>query len=419
MKSYVAKAFGRLGPHKSDQTPNQADFNMGSYLHLTNPISLCKSPKYYALSIPKRVHDLNSSIRSFTRKRMSGPLITAPAVQPAPGSDGDILSPSALADPSITHPSVGEGPLHSLPDAILIRIFQNFEYEQLPTLLAINKKYRKLLLDNYHLILSYPAVITSKLEYCLLTLTFPKSWADSRAMQFYTALQRVVMHQDCFRVTADLLAAEYIRFWKLLTLNNPRLRDMSRHISQAVDKERIRDEILARLLKEAWQRGVKSHSAVKYMTQLTPTGYERIVFGGTPEPECDGETESGKETLVYLVGTRLPAECDGAPSEGLNAPASQPDILQQAVTFAVKQTIREEISYSFPGVKLEKLHPVQILALSRIKVAPWSWEQEEQKDRMRTIYSRSMKATKQLEQYRNEWEIMKDTVAATLESEIL
>ncbi|KAJ6260812.1 hypothetical protein Dda_5043 [Drechslerella dactyloides] len=397
---------------KSHNVVHSAIFDMGNYLNLTNKITIC-TPSKLARDIKRRLRNLGSSIGRLTTKLVTARLPTASASPPLKTGDAPLIA--APDGPCVDHPPAGTTPIASLSDVLLIRIFQQLGYEQLRVLLSVNRRCRKLLLDNYHLILSYPAIITSRYEYCLLTPVFPESWDDKRSAQFYTALHRVAKHENCFRLAADMLTDGYIRSWGILAMKNPRLRDMFKHITQVRGWEGVREEILARLLNEAWRRGVRNDDAIKYMEQLVPLDCKQIAFMEISERD----ENKRKGTASPFIKSRDTVEYDDATSSDTDAPPPPPDVLQEAIAYAIDRILREEISYNFPSVRLERLHPVQILELMRVKVAPWSWKQEDQADQMRRVFVGSVKAAEQLEMYREEWETMKESVAATLGTQIL
>ncbi|KAF3906767.1 hypothetical protein AA313_de0205402 [Arthrobotrys entomopaga] len=321
---------------------------------------------------------------------------------------------SAAFDPAFVkaHMLRYSGPVKKLPRRLLVKIFQQVPLEDLTVLLSVNKLFRSTLLDNYRLILFYPHIITTRYELCPLTFTFPIDWADSLSASFYNALHRVLMYEDCFHITAEVLADGYIKFWKNAAERNPRLKASLSELLDCMDWEDLKDDILARLVRSVWKRRVlKVEEAINFTLSLAPEGYLHVALGG-----CDNlksKWANGMPDIAISESSRTSLSDDS--NEGL---FQDPDVniepilmgknlLRQAIKYSIHHNIREELSYSYPSLKLERLHPVQILEFMRIRIPTWSWRQEDQVEKLRKQFMDSPAAVDEMEKCREEWEIMR------------
>ncbi|EWC48023.1 hypothetical protein DRE_02602 [Drechslerella stenobrocha 248] len=416
IKSYFSKFLDgfKAGQLNDAKRERPAGFDMGSHLHLTNPISFCGSPQL-AIGIKGRIQTLHTSIHRLKvklTKNLSTRRLPAPALPERKAALGQQHETNRL------FLATGRAPLNALPDALLVHIFQQMEYSQLPKLLCLNKRCRKVLLNNYHLIMSYPMVITSRYEHCLLALDFPTSWADNQSTYFYTALHRVIMHQDCFLVVADILTDEFFGFWEVSAARNPMLKRIYNDMTKGAGWEAVRNEMLARLVNQAWKRGVKNERAVKYLEWLVPVGYEWIATAGQ-RADKDKEIDISVYVSNSSAGGDNNDNLQKRRSEDSTMVSRDVDILRQAVHYALDPIVREDISYSFPTVRLEALHPTQILELMKIEVAPWSWRHEDQVEEIKKVHMGSFKAAEQLDSYREGWERMREAIDLVLKVENL
>ncbi|KAF3932453.1 hypothetical protein ABW19_dt0202611 [Dactylella cylindrospora] len=331
-----------------------------------------------------------------------------------------------VTDCSTTAPKVAA--IDSLPSALILKIFQNLPSENLPTLLGVNVRFRKLVLNNYHLLLSYPTTITSKYEFCPLSLIFPWHF-DSQVSQFYNALYRVCIYRDCFLVAAEELTNAYFGFWK--SLQSPNLRRYYREHILMVGQEAVRDEILARLIGLVWRRAPIEEHVLDYTGWLVPDIYSDLyeeavrrysigVQSGGLEGMSDRD-DTSSSSGSYSRATMFEDENDDlfediSARQSDHMSACETNLLIQSLRFAIHPSIREEISYSFPRTSLEALHPVQMLALMRVKTPPWGWGQEDQVEELKKMYGESAGALEQMEKYREEWERMREEVNSIMKA---
>ncbi|KAK6526562.1 hypothetical protein TWF694_005144 [Orbilia ellipsospora] len=403
VKKYLSKIFKQKskippslpGPEASQrhQGADRTDFDMGQHLRLKASKATDTTPRLTS-SIKRQIKSIGSVLRNFIQ-----------FVRPHP-------PPSSVA---FNTPRLKKflnrfsGPINRLPTPLLIKIFQQVPPEDLTSLLSVNRKCRSTLLDNYHVILSYPHVITTKYEMCPLRFTFPIDWTDHLSAQFYNILHRVVMYEDCFQITAEVLADGYIKFWKAAAERNPRLKANLGDLIDCMDWEDLKDDILARLVRNVWKRRVlTADEAVKFTLSLAPLGYLHVALGG-----CDNIKGKWATGIPHAAIGSSRASLSDDSNESLDLESNiEPilmgkNLLRQAIKYTIHPNIREELSYSYPSVKLERLHPVQILEFMRIKTPSWNWRQEDRVEKLRKQFVGSPAALEEMEKCRDGWEIMR------------
>ncbi|KAK6517570.1 hypothetical protein TWF281_004220 [Arthrobotrys megalospora] len=385
-------------------------FDMGHYLHLTSPMKLSIPPDFTS-DVKTQLKALKSEFTPCLDKLKA---LYARFSRSKFSDHTANQTPAADATPVIT---VGaKPPITKLPTSILLKTMQYLPITTLPSLLCVNKTFRTLILENYHLILNYPRTIASKYEFLPLTLLFPDWWTlqnnqTSRLSQFFNAWWRVRIYEDCYIVLAEVLADEYVGYWRSAAGRNPRLRDAYEEVLE-VGWEALKGLVLAELVKESFERGVNEQVGV-YLEGLVPDGYKGVMRG----QDDKGKKKAGviydwdEDSIFKELGGDA-VQTTSQPTERLMAEPT--GVLKQALTYAVHKTVREEINYSFPAVKVEKLHPVQILELMRVRVPPWSWSQEDQVERVRRLFVMSAESRGQIERYREEWGAMRGVVEGVI-----
>ncbi|RVD81426.1 uncharacterized protein DFL_009290 [Arthrobotrys flagrans] len=250
----------------------------------------------------------------------------------------------------------------------------------LPSLLGVNKSFRKPTLESYHMVITYPRDIASKYEFCPLTLTFP---------EWFTAPSNDPDHNNSMLI--DKLRRE--------------IPDLGNHMRMR-DWIEWKQLILIALVKKSLDRGVDGDVA-KFLDK----GFKLQKYGEGKEYEgkgkCGAQERSPVESKInwdqYLF--------KGFPSDYImdpEYPHIHPTIvLEQSLAYAIHNTVLEEINYSFPLVKLGKLHPVQMLELLRVRVPPWSWSQEYQVERLKRVSVMGPKSREEIGRYGREWEEMR------------
>ncbi|KAK6338537.1 hypothetical protein TWF730_002600 [Orbilia blumenaviensis] len=389
-------------------------FDMGQYLRLTSPINL---------SMPQ---DFTINIKSRFKYFMQNKLSKLAALRSRPTASRNTAG--GCAEEGIIRPSIPTfSPFTALPPSIMLKVLQQLPPASLPSLLQVNKATRALILENYHLVLSYPHIITSKYEFYPLKLPFPDWWThnsdrSSHLCQFFNAWWRVKMYEDCYIVLAEVLADEYIGYWKTMAESNPRLREVYEEV-ESIGWDGFKRLMLLELAKESFDRGVDGNAA-QYLedlvadgslkrhhrkVQITKQGKEKAVEGYNWDQDSvfrgfRGDTGTNAAKLAISLTTS-------------NIDISV--ILKQSLTFAIHKTVLEEVNYSFPTVKLRKLHPVQLLELLRVRVPPWSWVQENQIEQLKRVFVMSSQSREDIGRYRSEWGDMRDVVEGVLRAGVI
>ncbi|EPS36670.1 hypothetical protein H072_9767 [Dactylellina haptotyla CBS 200.50] len=409
-KAYLSKFTKKKKNEGSDGGyPKRGKFDIGLHLHLTTPTLSKKIPKTSS-SIKKQVEIFKSIIRNFKVTIKPNRPPKSPIFSTLP-----VLLPTCNG---ATKRRFRKPKFETLHSAVLIKIFQWVPYESLPTLLAVNHRTRKIILDNYPSILSYPNVITSRYEWYPLNLRFPRWWVDYECAYFYIALNQAALYEDCFQVAAVILAEEFLDFWESLAARVPRFKAMRDEWIGGVQPEDLRDELLAELVREVWKRGLKEESAIEYTEKLIPPGYEHIGLKGRDNAKYNIKGK-GKDPAYGHQNSRSPSLGEDNDSEDLfmdgTAAQAKPiplerNILYQAIRYALHPTVLEDIAYSFPYFKLERLHPIQIIELILIKVPAWSWKQEDRILYYRICFEDSPKALEEMDRIRYDWDTMRDRI---------
>ncbi|KAK6499476.1 hypothetical protein TWF506_004106 [Arthrobotrys conoides] len=416
----------------SSEGQRRGMFDMGHYLHLTKPAG--DFTKEITSQIKSHLKDVKPNLAGL--KLFYSRLARSRSHAQSQYTDSDQPSASSKA------PRLGGmndiSSLNTLPSSILLKIFKDVPITTLPALLRVNKSFRKLVLENYHLILSYPRAITSKYEFCPLTLPFPDwfgavengsdrnrgytSDTSRKICQFFDAWWRVRMYQDCYKVLAEVLANEYISYWEVSATRNPRFRETYEEVRD-IGCDGLKQLILIALVKESLDRGV-SGDVSEYLESLVDEGFGKESYEEEVEYEGKGKgkgkakevTREGEVSLNQNLFKGFSSDNTTDPEHTHIQPT---EILKKSLTHTIHKTVLEEISYSFPEVELEELHPVQLLELLVVKIPPWSWSQEDEVERLRRMFVMSPKSRQDIERYRGEWEEMRTVVEGVVRAGVL
>ncbi|KAF3208332.1 hypothetical protein TWF106_011435 [Orbilia oligospora] len=316
--------------------------------------------------------------------------------------------------PQCTGPGelTGSGsPLSTLPSAILLKIFTYVPVSSLPRLLALNKPIRKLVLEKHRFILQYPRVITSKYEFCPLTLPFPDWFVAPKSdpesgrdyyylpprpvCQFYTTWWNVKMYDGCYFVLSDILAFEYISFWKYWSTVYPSMKGIYEEIEH-IGRHELRQLMMIGLYLGAVKRDAPER-VERYLASLVDA-----------EPPRKDEEE--EEDMRFKANKQIDPE----------RTYIQPiHMLQRALEHAIHKNILEGLCDGFPGTKLEMLHPVQLLQLLIVKIPHWNFGQEDRVEALKRTFIMSPKSHEEIERLRADWEEMREVVDGVMKAKIL
>ncbi|KAK6510260.1 hypothetical protein TWF481_004977 [Arthrobotrys musiformis] len=409
------------GDDNSKRPKKTARFDMGQYLHLTKPgkislpSGLSASLKSRLRKLDPRAVNLKSFYSCFSRSKHQPPA--------APPNTPDLTFDTTASAAS---------PINALPPAILIQIFANLPTSTLPSLLRVNKNFGAIVVAFYDFIMNYPYIITSKYEFFPLTLPFPPWFALSSAyphldrdfiMDFYNAWWRVTIYEDCYTVLSPVLANEYVSYWSAASRRNPLLSETYSSI-QSIGYEELENTIMKELVKHSFKRRTHVRGGViEHLNKLV--GKDLNVLDETvdgesiamSDRECAGysfDTESLYRELTAIIGGDSYGMLDTSESISATSSDSQTPMLSQALACSIHPTIREELEYTFPEVEVERLHPVQLLELLRIRVPPWSWRQENQVGELKRLFLMSDGSRTEMEGYRAWWEEMRSVIGGVI-----